>query len=116
MKTLFLFILFLQGSLHLVKFHRAQFKGNVVKLKNYISKPFGWLWLISGLLFLGVLLLAKSNIEGWPFFAIAAVILSQSLIFLFWNNAKWWTLFNIVITVASLFNLGNLGFDFLQPE
>lgn len=97
MKTLLLIILILHGGLHLVGFYRAYVKADVVNLSRYISKPFGALWMLSGILFLFVAVLILMNLTWWPYFAIAAVILSQALIFLFWKLAKYGTFFNVVI-------------------
>ncbi len=106
MVTLFLFILILHGTLHLVGFYRAYDKVDVVKLDHYIPKPFGELWMLSVLLFLFAAGLVFLKLAWWPFFALAAVILSQVLIVLFWSLAKYGTIFNFIILVYGITSLG----------
>lgn len=113
MRILFLIILILHGALHLVGFYRAYAKIDVVNLSRYISKPYGALWMLSGILFLFAAVLILLKIAWWPYFAIAAVILSQALIILFWKQAKYGSLFNIVIifwgiSALGIFNSGEL--------
>lgn len=113
MKNIFLLILLVHGSFHLLEFGRSHFKSKVVKLQNHIPRSIGWLWLICGFLFLGVLLLKLLEINGWPFFALAAVILSQTLIILFWKKAKFGSLLNVPIVLGSLSHLGIFDLDLL---
>lgn len=106
MRILFLILLILHGLLHLVGFYRAYVKAEVVNLSRYISKPFGVLWMLTGFLFLFAAVLVILNLAWWPYFAFAAVILSQTLIILFWKVAKYGTLLNIVILIAGMLSLG----------
>lgn len=111
MKTLFLIILVLHGAFHLVIFYRAYVNEDVVNLSRYISKPFGALWMLSGILFLFVAVLVLMSLVWWPYFAVAAVILSQTLIFLFWKQAKYGTFLNMIIMFygISAFGIFNWG-------
>lgn len=106
MRTLFLILLILHGLLHLVGFYRAYVKGKVVNLSRHISKPFGVLWMLSGVLFLFAAVLVILKLAWWPYFALAAVIISQTLITLFWKEAKYGTLLNIIILFFGILSLG----------
>lgn len=111
MKSLFLLILFLHGALHFLGFYKAFAKVTVVQLSGYIPKPIGFLWLLCGILFLFVLILVWLDEEWWPFFAIAAVILSQTLIVNYWQEAKFGTILNVVILLVSIPALASFNFD-----
>jgi hypothetical protein len=71
----------------------------------------GNLWLICAILFLTVLILMIFNKPWWPFFAIAAVMLSQTLIIIYWQDAKFGTILNIIILLVSISALGKFQFD-----
>lgn len=49
--------------------------------------------------------------ESWPYFAIIAAIISQILIFTVWKDAKFGTIANVIILLASIAAWGNLHFE-----
>lgn len=111
MKTGLIIIFVIHGILHLVGFFKAFHKTEVIKLVGYISKPMGLLWFVAALLFLLVAILLIFNKHGWAFFAIAAVVLSQTLIIMSWQDAKWGTILNIFILLISVVALGRFHFE-----
>lgn len=111
MKTAFLIILFLHGIIHILGFAKSYHLAEVPQLSSEIPKSLGNLWLFCSILFLAVFILVILNKPWWPFFAIAAVILSQTLIFLYWQDAKFGTILNIVILLVSIPALGKFQFD-----
>ncbi|MEP6262258.1 MAG: DUF6544 family protein [Gillisia sp.] len=111
MKTGLIVIFLLHGLLHLPGFFKAFGKGDVIKLAGYISRPMGLLWLLVALVFIMVAVLILMNKQGWPFFAIAAVILSQTLIVMSWQDAKWGTIVNILLLIISVPALGRYHFE-----
>lgn len=111
MKTAFLIILFLHGIIHLLGFVKSYHLAEVPQLSSEIPKSLGNLWLFCALLFLAVFIMVIFNKAWWPFFAIAAVILSQTLIVLYWQDAKFGTILNIVILLVSIPALGKFQFD-----
>jgi len=57
------------------------------------------------------------NKPWWPFFAIAAGILSQTLIVLYWQDAKFGTILNIIILLVSIPAMGKFQFySMVQKE
>ena len=111
MKTALIIIFLVHGLLHLPGFFKAFGKGDVIRLAGYISRPMGLLWLLAAVVFLIVATLIIMNKQGWPFFAIAAVILSQTLIIMSWQDAKWGTVVNIIILILSVPALGRFHFE-----
>lgn len=111
MRTAFLIILFLHGIIHVLGFVKAFHLTEVAQLSRAIPKSLGILWLLCTILFLAVFVLMIFNRSWWPFFAIAAVILSQTLIIIFWQDAKFATILNVVILLVSLPALGQYHFD-----
>lgn len=111
MKTAFIIVVFLHALLHFIGFYQAHSKPQVLQLSSYISRPLGWLWLLVGLVLLGVLILKIKEIQAWPFFAIAAVILSQTLILTHWQEARFGSIINVLILLVSIPALGNFHFN-----
>ncbi|HZJ35314.1 MAG TPA: DUF6544 family protein [Gillisia sp.] len=111
MKTAFLIILFLHGIIHILGFVKSYHLAEVPQLSFEIPKSLGNLWLFCFILFLAVFILMIFNKPWWPFFAIAAVMLSQTLIVIYWQDAKFGTILNIIILLVSIPALGKFQFD-----
>src|SRR5690606_13796804 len=97
MRIAFLLIVFLHGLIHFLGFVKGFDIADVKALTLPITKPMGTLWLLAGILFLvyGILFL-MDNKFAW-LLGFIAVIVSQILIVLFWKDAKFGTLPNIII-------------------
>ena len=111
MKTAFLITLLLHGIIHMLGFVKSYHLAEVPQLPLNIPKSLGNLWLFSSILLLAVFILMIFNKTWWPFFAIAAVILSQTLIFLYWPDAKYGTILNMIILLVSIPATGKYQFD-----
>lgn len=111
MKFALILIILAHGVIHLFGFLKAfeiiQFKG----LTEYISKPTGLIWLLAFILFLttGLLYLLKN--EYWSLCGLLAVLISQALTFIYWQDAKVGSLPNFVILISCVLALGNLMFN-----
>jgi len=111
MKTGFLILLLLHGIIHLLGFVKSYHLAEIPQLSLEIPRSLGNLWLFCAFLFLIVLILMVLNKPFWPLFAIAAVILSQALIVLYWQDAKFGTILNIIILLVSIPATGKFQFD-----
>jgi hypothetical protein len=108
MKYLFAFLLFVHGLIHLMGFAKAFTLGNQPAFSKHISKLTGLLWLMATFLFMAVVTLFLLHKNYWAFFAFAAIILSQTLICIYWKDAKAGTVANIItllVTISSLFGM-----------
>jgi hypothetical protein len=70
------------------------------QLKQSATAFQGILWLITTILFLGAAVLFLFHKNFWWVIALAAVVLSQYLVIIFWNEAKFGTIANILIILA----------------
>ncbi len=106
-KIFLIFFIFLHGLLHLIGFFKSLSKTGVIRLRGDTSRSIGLLWLICALLFLltGFFIILK--IAGWIYFMIAALLISQVLIFLSWKEARYGTIVNIVILALTILYLNN---------
>lgn len=111
MKIIVGIIILLHALIHLLGFFKAFNLAEIRQLQLEISRPLGYLWLFCALLFLFVLYLVLQGKSWWAFFAIAAVIISQSLIILSWQDAKFGSVLNLIILLISLPALGSFYFQ-----
>ena len=117
MKILFTVLLLLHGLLHFIGFAKAFKLASLPQLELHMSRSLGMLWLIAGIIFLGVVVLFLLDKKYWPFFALAGVIISQSLIIISWQDTKFGTILNTLILIVSIPALGNFHFkDMLKNE
>jgi hypothetical protein len=109
----------IHGLIHLMGFLKEwklaevkELTGNtIIPLSENLSKTAGALWLIVCLLFLtsGAIFLLKK--EWWWMIAIIAVILSQILIVLYWQDAKFGTITNLIILISCIISYGTWNFN-----
>lgn len=101
LRFIFALIVLLHGAIHLMGFAKAYGFGVFPQLSKEISKPAGAMWLVSALMMLatGALFLLKKD---WWWLGLAAALLSQYLIVMVWQDAKFGTLANLILLVAAL--------------
>jgi hypothetical protein len=98
-KNVLIIIIMLHGLIHLMGFVKAFGIAEISEITLSISRGWGILWLIASLtLFLsGVLWLL--NLSSWWIPAIIGVILSQILVFAFWQDARFGSIPNLIILI-----------------
>jgi len=111
MKFAFAIFLFLHGLVHLMGFLKAFGFVEIPQLSQNFSKLEGFLWLVVALTFVvaGLLFMMKSNL--WFWIALAAVLLSQVLIILNWQDAKFGTIANLIVLVVAIFAIASWNFQ-----
>jgi len=117
MKVAFLIIVLLHGLIHLLGFIKGFELKEVRELTLPISKSMGFVWLTATTLFLtyGVLHMLNSK-YAW-LIGLIAVVISQVLIILFWKDAKFGTILNIIILAVSIVSFGYYSFQkIIQQE
>ncbi len=88
-KALFILLLCLHGLIHLIGFAKAFNLAPVSQLTSGITRTAGLLWLLTTVLFTGSTILFIWNKNIWWMPAVLAVSLSQILIFISWQDAKY---------------------------
>jgi hypothetical protein len=99
MKTVLIILLVLHGAIHLMGFAKSFDILPVKPLNQYISKPFGVLWLTACLLCFTCALLVLIKSSEWWVIGLTAILLSQILIIRFWKDAKFGTIANVIIAL-----------------
>ncbi len=110
MRVVFIILLLLHGFIHLMGFFKAFELLKIEQLSQSISKPVGLLWLFTAMLFLCSALAYLLKKDIWILLAITAVLISQILVVLFWKDAKFGTLANLIILLVSITAYGHLQF------
>lgn len=111
MKIAFIILLFIHGLIHLMGFMKAFGFAEIPQLSLRFSKSEGLLWLAIALLFVivGVLFLTKNNL--WFWIAIVAVLISQILIIINWQDAKFGTIANLIVGVVAIIAMAGWNFE-----
>ncbi|MEO9966654.1 MAG: DUF6544 family protein [Reichenbachiella sp.] len=109
-RILFAFVLLIHGMIHFLGFVKAFGFFPVDQLSQPISKPLGLIWLILGTLFLVGIFSLLTNKEWWMLLPVVAV-LSQILISIYWQDAKYGTIINALILLVCIVAYGSWSFD-----
>lgn len=104
MKYLFAFLLLLHSLIHLLGFVKAFKPQYIPQLSRNISRLEGVAWALAFILLLAGFVLYLQKNELWPSIVIGGVILSQVLISLNWDDARFGTLANLIILGVALSN------------
>lgn len=111
MRLVIVIIVGIHGLIHLFGFLKAY---EIIKFEGFnipISKSMGLLWLLAFLFFFGTWIMLILRLEKWWIFSIIGIILSQLLIFGFWQDARFGTLMNVLILIPVLVNYGAYNFN-----
>lgn len=110
LKTIFVVLIFIHSLIHFMGFLKAFDFANISAITKEISKPVGILWLIAGVLLLTFLLMYIFKKDIWVYVAIAAMVISQTLILFHWHDTKFGSIANIIIFLVSIVGLFHLNF------
>jgi hypothetical protein len=111
LKYILNFIILIHGLIHFIGFAKAFNCGNIPQITKEISKPFGLLWLGTAILFIVAAVLFLLKKDAWLLIGFLAVLVSQILISMVWNDAKFGSIANIIILVAIILNYGSYRFE-----
>ncbi|MEX2485110.1 MAG: DUF6544 family protein [Brumimicrobium sp.] len=103
MKIILVIIIVVHAVIQLIGFSKGLNNDELYQLKSSVSKPMAILWLLAFILLITTAFLVIFNSSFCWIIGIAAVILSQLLIILYWQEAKFGTLPNILIAAVCIF-------------
>jgi len=118
-RIVFAVMIILHGLIHLFGFLKEwnlakvrQLTGEtLIPLSGGLSKPVGILWLVVCLLFVSSAATYLLKKEWWWMIAAIAIVLSQILISIYWKDAKFGTIANVVVLLAVILSYGAWSFD-----
>jgi hypothetical protein len=100
MKTAIIFIILLHALIHLMGFAKAFGLAEFSELTLPTNRVWGLIWLFTALILILSGVLWMFNVSSWWIPAIIGVILSQILVFAFWQDARFGTIPNIIILIV----------------
>ncbi|WP_420575821.1 DUF6544 family protein [Ekhidna sp.] len=106
LKSIFIIAMLLHGLIHLLGFVKALNLAPVNQLTLPISKVSGVLWFLCSLLFISSAILYGFKINWWWMIGLTAAITSQILIFIYWQDAKFGSIINVLVIFASVLAFG----------
>ena len=110
MRLLFAIILFLHLFIHLIGFAKANhWLGGVQE--NSIPGTQGFLWLLVSVVLLVTAIYFLLHKPVWIILALPVVIISQTLIILNWEEAKFGSIFNFIILVVAIVSIAGWKFE-----
>ena len=109
-RLIFALLMALHGLIHLMGFAKAFQYAELKQLTVSISKPVGLLWLLTALLFIVSTLLFLLKKEYWAVIAIPAVVLSQFVVMLSWQDARYGTIANVIVLIAAVIGFANMNY------
>ena len=113
LKYFLIFLILIHGLIHVMGFVKAFTLAKVEALTLNISKLAGIVWLLAAILFVFTdILLLLDNFWSWILLIISC-ILSQVLIIIYWKDAKFGTVANIILIAWAVFYL-NYIFQFFK--
>ncbi len=115
-KAIFASVIVIHGFIHLMGFVKAFQLAEVNQLTQTIHKPVGLLWLISALLFITAVVIFLLNKDWWWMIAVPALVLSQVLIILYWQDAKFGTIANVIILAGIVIGYGAWSFNTMSKN
>ena len=117
MRIPFLILVIVHGLIHLLGFAKAFGLSEVKQLTQPISKPFGMIWLLAFILFVIAAILFAFKHNYWWLVGAMALVTSQILVIFFWQDAKFGTIANGIILLATIIGYGTYSFhDKYQNE
>jgi hypothetical protein len=110
-RYLFAFLMLIHGVIHLAGFSKAFGNGYFAKISRNIDVGEGIIWLSATVLFFFATVLFIINKDEWWMCALPAVILSQVLIIINWQDAKAGTILNIIVLLIAIIDFADWQFN-----
>ncbi len=118
-RTIFAIIIILHGLIHLLGFVKewnlAEIKGMSGKttfpLSGSTAKAIGILWIVACILIIISMILFLLKIDWWWIIGAVSIVFSQMLRILYWQDAKYGTIANIILTVIVIIGYGIWSFN-----
>lgn len=115
MKLVFGILLIIHGLIHLIGFTKTLFSTKTTMQVLGIPKPIGTLWLIVFVIFMVSAALFFTN-KKWFYFTFVAVCISQILIILAWNEAKFGSIANAIVLLVSITHFASFRFNMMVQK
>lgn len=100
MRIAFIILVIMHGIIHVFGFVKAFGFADLKQLTQSISKPFGILWLSAYILLVIAAIMFAFKNSNWLWLGLIGILISQTLIIYFWQDAKFGTIANVIILIG----------------
>jgi len=104
-------LIVIHGIIHLFGFFKAFGISEFNSISQTISKTCGNFWFLTFLLFAITTILILVHSDYWLLSGFLAVTISQVLIFNYWSDAKFGTVANVIILLATIIGYSSFNFN-----
>lgn len=111
MKWLLIILLGVHGLIHLLGSAKGFQWVEIDALTQPVSRMRAWFWLLATVLFLIAMLALLANQVTWFMWSAVAILLSQILILTVWQDARFGTVANGLLLIATVAGFGHWNFD-----
>ncbi|MEZ4990491.1 MAG: DUF6544 family protein [Saprospiraceae bacterium] len=111
LRIAFLLVIILHGLIHFMGFAKAFGLAELEQLTLPISRSKGIWWLLAAIFILVSAALFFIRNSWWWLPGIVGVIVSQVLIILYWQDAKWGTIPNVLLLAVAISGWGGWAFQ-----
>ncbi len=115
-RAIFIFLILLHGLIHFMGFAKAFKYADIQALTQPISKAAGVLWVLAAILFIITTMLLLFKKDAWWMLAIPSALISQYLIILSWQDAKFGTIVNVIIIIGIIIGYGIWNFNQMAKQ
>lgn len=116
MRIALIILIGIHGIIHLFGFLKAYGITEFNAISQPISKSTGIFWLLIFVLFVFTIVLILIHSDYWWLSGFLALIISQALIFNYWSDAKFGTIVNIIILLATIVGYSSFSFKHKVKE
>ena len=110
MRIALIILIGIHGIIHLFGFLKAFGITEFNAISQPISKTYGIFWFLTFLLFAITVILILVHSDYWLLSGFLAMIISQLLIFNYWSDAKFGTITNLIILLATIIAYSSFNF------
>ncbi len=100
----------IHGIINIFGFFKAFGISEFNAISQPISKTYGIFWFLTFLLFAITVILIIVHSDYWWLSSFLAVVISQVLIFNYWSDAKFGTIANVIILLATIIGYSSFNF------
>lgn len=104
-------IVLIHGLIHLIGFGEAFNMLQTPQFTRHVTRVAGILWLAATFFFMASLILILIQNKNWWIVLLVSSIFSQTLVLVYWHDAKYGTIPNIILIVVAVAAYGNWRFE-----
>ncbi len=111
LRSALIVLLLLHGLIHVMGFAKAFELAELRELSLPISREWGAVWLVASVLLVGAATARAFDSSWWWLPALCGVVVSQALVVVFWGDAKFGTVANVIVLLVGVIGIAQWRFE-----